>query len=60
MNLLLLRDEDFLPDGTARLIGRRLEHAREVLRAAEGDVLRVGRLRGNTGTGEVKRTLFSP
>jgi RsmE family RNA methyltransferase len=53
MNLLLLRDGDFLPDGTARLTGRRLLHAREVLRAAEGDVLRVGRLDGNTGTGEV-------
>jgi RsmE family RNA methyltransferase len=53
MNLLLLREEDFLPDGTARLTGRRLLHAREVLRAAQGDVLRVGRLNGNVGTGEV-------
>ena len=53
MNLLLLRDEDFLPDGTARLQGRRLLHAREVLRAAQGDVLRVGRLGGKVGTGEV-------
>ena len=55
MNLLLLRDEDFLADGTARLDGRRLEHARRVLRAAEGDVLRVGRLGGNVGTGLVLR-----
>jgi RsmE family RNA methyltransferase len=55
MNLLLLRDDDFLADGTARLTGRRLLHAREVLRAAAGDVLRVGRLRGNVGTGEVLR-----
>jgi 16S rRNA (uracil1498-N3)-methyltransferase len=53
MNLLLLRDEDFLPDGTARLGGRRLLHAREVLRAASGDVLRVGRLSGRVGQGEV-------
>ena len=51
MNLLLLRDDDFLPDGTARLTGRRLLHAREVLRAAEGDQLRVGRLHGRVGTG---------
>ncbi|HEX4386173.1 MAG TPA: 16S rRNA (uracil(1498)-N(3))-methyltransferase [Myxococcales bacterium] len=51
MNLLLLRDEDFQPDGTVRLVGRRLLHAREVLRAAEGDVLRVGRLGGLTGLG---------
>ena len=53
MNLLLLHDEDFLPDGTARLTGRRLQHAREVLDAARGDVLRVGRIGGRTGTGEV-------
>ena len=53
MNLLLLRDGDFLPDGTARLEGRRLLHAREVLRAAQGDVLRVGRLGGQVGTAEV-------
>ena len=55
MNLLVLRDEDFLADGTARLTGRRLLHAREVLRAAEGDVLRVGRLGGKVGTGVVLR-----
>ena len=53
MNLLLLREDDFLPDGTARLAGRRLLHAREVLRASQGDVLRVGKLGGLTGTGEV-------
>jgi RsmE family RNA methyltransferase len=55
MNLLLLRDEDFLPDGAARLTGRRLLHAREVLRAAEGDALRVGRLGGLVGTGVARR-----
>jgi len=53
MNLLLLRDDDFLPDGSARLTGRRLLHAREVLRAAQGDVLRAGRLGGLTGTAEI-------
>src|SRR5207237_5149064 len=55
MNLLLLRDEDFAPDGTARLSGRRLLHAREVLRASEGDSLRVGKLGGLIGRGEVIR-----
>lgn len=55
MNLLLLRDEDFLPDGTVRLTGRRLLHAREVLRLAEGDAVRAGRLHGPTGEGVVLR-----
>jgi RsmE family RNA methyltransferase len=53
MNLLLLQDADFLPDGTVRLTGRRAWHAREVLRAEPGETLRVGRLGGLTGTGEV-------
>jgi RsmE family RNA methyltransferase len=53
VNLLLLFDEDFLPDGTARLTGRRAQHAREVLHAEPGETLRVGRLGGLTGTGEV-------
>jgi RsmE family RNA methyltransferase len=53
VNLLLLRDDDFAPDGTVRLKGRRLLHAREVLRAASGDVLRIGQLGGLVGTGVV-------
>lgn len=53
MNLLLLRDEDFQPDRTVRLTGRRALHAREILRAAQGDALRVGRLHGDLGNGEV-------
>jgi RsmE family RNA methyltransferase len=53
VNLLLLLDEDFLPDGTARLTGRRALHAREVLRAEPGETLRVGRLGGLVGTAEV-------
>jgi len=55
MNLLLLHEADFLADGTARLTGRRLLHARDVLRAACGDSLRIGRLGGRTGTGEILR-----
>ncbi len=57
MNLLLLLPEDLVqPEGDlARLEGRRLQHAREVLRAAQGDVLRVGMLGGKMGAGEVLR-----
>ena len=55
MNLLLLEPEDLARDGTARLTGRRLRHALEVLRATDGDVLRVGLLGGATGTAEVLR-----
>ncbi|HET9451693.1 MAG TPA: 16S rRNA (uracil(1498)-N(3))-methyltransferase [Aggregicoccus sp.] len=53
MNLLLLRDGDFLDDGTVSLTGRRAAHALEVLRARPGEALRVGRLRGLIGSGEV-------
>ncbi len=53
MNLLLLRDDDFLSDGTARLTGRRLVHAREVLKAGAGDTLRVGRWGGKVGLAKV-------
>ncbi|HEY6910403.1 MAG TPA: 16S rRNA (uracil(1498)-N(3))-methyltransferase [Myxococcales bacterium] len=55
MNLLLLREADFREDGTVRLTGRRLAHAREVLRAAAGGKVRVGRLGGLVGTAEVLR-----
>ena len=53
MNLLLLHADELREDGTARLTGRRLLHAREVLKAAQGDALRVGVLRGKTGVAEV-------
>lgn len=53
MNLLLLGDADFVPDGTVRLTGRRLEHVRRVLAPRAGDELRVGRLRGLLGTARV-------
>jgi RsmE family RNA methyltransferase len=55
MNLLLLEPTDLGLDGTARLTGRRFRHAREVFRAAEGDILRVGLLGGLTGAAEVLR-----
>ena len=53
MNLLLLHDADFQPDGTVQMTGRRAQHAREVLRAEPGETLRVGQVGGLVGTGEV-------
>ncbi len=53
MNLLLLRDEDFAADGTARVAGRRARHLVEVLRVAPGDRVAAGRLGGLVGEAEV-------
>jgi RsmE family RNA methyltransferase len=53
VNLLLLRPEELGSDGTARLVGRRLAHALEILRSAPGDLLRVGVRGGRLGSGEV-------
>jgi RsmE family RNA methyltransferase len=55
MNLLLLRPDELLPDGTARLRGRRLLHAGEVLRLSAGGVLRAGLVGGAIGTAELVR-----
>lgn len=53
MNLVLLFDDDFLRDGRVRLTGRRLQHIREVHRAAAGDELTVGMAGGKVGSGRV-------
>ncbi|HET8901775.1 MAG TPA: 16S rRNA (uracil(1498)-N(3))-methyltransferase [Holophagaceae bacterium] len=53
MNLLLLLDEDFIAPRRARLAGRRLAHAREVLGAKPGDTLKAGRLGRRMGTGRI-------
>ena len=53
MNLLLLEDGDFVAPDRVRLQGRRLQHLREVHRAECGDTLRVGRLGGLMGRGEL-------
>ena len=55
MNLLLLLEEDFIDTHRARLTGRRLVHAREVLGSKPGDALKVGRLGGGLGKGRVLR-----
>lgn len=53
MNLLLLSSSEVDAAGVARLVDRRLKHAREVLRASIGDLLRVGIRDGMIGTAEV-------
>jgi RsmE family RNA methyltransferase len=53
VNLLLLFDDDFRPDGSVRLTGRRLAHARTILGASPGTTLRVGKLGGLVGEGRV-------
>jgi len=53
VNLILLFPDDFAPDGTARLTGRRARHVHEVHRARVGDHLTVGRVNGPVGKGTV-------
>ncbi|PTS82032.1 16S rRNA (uracil(1498)-N(3))-methyltransferase [Pseudomonas sp. HMWF032] len=55
MNLLLLEDGDFIAEDCVRLSGRRLKHLQEVHRAEAGDSLRVGRLNGLMGSGQLLR-----
>jgi RsmE family RNA methyltransferase len=55
VNLLLLEDGDLIAADRALLSGRRLKHLHEVHRAAVGDSLRVGRLGGLMGTGQLLR-----
>ena len=55
MNLLLLEDGDFVAADRVLLSGRRLKHLHEVHRAAVGDSLRVGRLDGLMGAGQLLR-----
>lgn len=53
MNLILLQESDFVAPDRVCLRDRRLQHVREVHRAAPGDSLRVGFLGGPLGTGRV-------
>ena len=56
MNCLLFEaDELDRRTGTLRLSGRRRRHADEILRAREGDSLRVGEVGGRMGRGEILR-----
>jgi RsmE family RNA methyltransferase len=53
VNLLLLEDGDFVAEDHVRLSGRRLKHLLEVHRAEAGDSLRVGRVDGLMGRGQL-------
>ena len=55
MNLLLLEEGDFIADDRVLLQGRRLKHLQEVHRAEVGDSLRVGRINGLMGQGQLLR-----
>lgn len=53
MNLILLLDEDFITDSVVTLTGRRLQHVLTVHRADINDILRVGKIGGQLGSGRV-------
>lgn len=53
MNLLLLEDADFVSADRVLLHGRRLTHLNDVHRAAVGDRMRVGKINGLMGEGEL-------
>jgi len=54
MNRILFAAEELAADGSVLLEGRRADHVRRVLRAREGDLLRVGVLDGGIGAGRVE------
>ncbi|MFZ2493294.1 MAG: 16S rRNA (uracil(1498)-N(3))-methyltransferase [Thermoanaerobaculia bacterium] len=53
MNLVLLFADDFVSSDVVRLSGRRLDHVREIHRAAPGDSLFVGIEEGKVGRGTI-------
>src|SRR4051794_40695954 len=53
VNLILLFDDDFISDSRVRLTGRRLQHVRDVHRAAAGESLIVGVANGRIGRGTI-------
>lgn len=53
MNLLLLREEDFVSDDRVQLRDRRLQHLVQVHQAQVGDQLKVGLLGGLMGQGQL-------
>lgn len=55
MNLALLEDSDFVDAHRARLTGRRFEHLTSILKANEGDLIPVGRVNGQIGSGRLLR-----
>jgi RsmE family RNA methyltransferase len=55
VNLLLLDAADFVADNRVLLRDRRLTHLQQVHRAEAGEQLRVGRVGGNMGSGQLLR-----
>jgi RsmE family RNA methyltransferase len=54
MNLILLREKDFLPSGLAKVSPRQERHIRKVHRAVGGQTLRVGLENGKMGLGTIR------
>ena len=54
MNLILLREKDFLPSGLAKVSPRQEDHIRKVHRAVNGQTLRVGLENGKMGFGTIR------
>jgi len=55
VNLLLLDTADFIADDRVLLRDRRLTHLQQIHRAEAGEQLRVGRVGGNMGSGQLLR-----
>ena len=53
MNIVVLNRSDWLDQRKVRLVDRRADHIRSVLRAAVGDSIRVGELNGDLGQGRI-------
>ena len=53
MNIVVLNRSDWLDERKVRLVDRRADHIRSVLRAAVGDSIRVGELGGDLGQGRI-------
>ncbi len=53
MNLILLTPDDFTAESRYVLRDRRAEHIRTVLRGQLGQIIRIGMLDGDLGTGEI-------
>jgi RsmE family RNA methyltransferase len=55
VNLVLLQRSNDIANGRVTLQGRRAQHIRTVLHAQAGDLVRIGLLQGDMGTGHVLR-----
>ena len=53
MNIVVLDRSDWRDEEHVRLVDRRADHIRAVLRAAVGDSVRVGELNGHLGQGRI-------